>query len=99
MNSWLLQSLPLIVPSDDVDGAAVPDRVLEIPLPEERLEPSAAVDGITPDGKFTPPAMVNLLCGVRDSPSGFGSPGSSGPGLGDDGGGSGEERSGKINGM
>jgi len=72
VNSRLLQSLPLIIPSDDADGSAVADCVPEIYRLDENVGLSAAADGIRLDGQSTLSATVKLLCGVRDSPDGFG---------------------------
>jgi len=72
VNSWLLQSLPLIIPPYGTDDPAVLDRAPNIPCPDETIGLSAAVDGITLDGESTPSATVRLLRGARDSPNGFG---------------------------
>jgi len=72
VNSWLLQSLPLIILPDDTDNPVVLDRAPDIPCLDENIGPSTAVDGITSDGESTPSATVKLLCGVRDSLNGFG---------------------------
>jgi len=63
---------PLIVLPDDTDDPAVLDRAPEICRPDKSIEPSAAIDCVTSDGKSTPSITVTLLCGVRDSPNGFG---------------------------
>ena len=39
---------------------------------DKSIELSAALDAATSDGESIPSTTVKLLCGVRDSPSGFG---------------------------
>ena len=72
MNNQLLWLSPLIVSSDDTDGSAVPGHVPEIPRPDGSIELSAAIDDADSDVEPTLSAMVKSLCGVRDSPNGFG---------------------------
>lgn len=76
--------MPLITPSEEAGGSAVPDHVPEIPHLDKSVEPSAATDSAMSDGKCTPSATAILLCGVRDSQNGFGPLKSNGPGQGDD---------------
>jgi len=57
---------------DEADEVAVLDRAPEIPCPDASIEPSAAMDGATLDGNPSTSITVKLLCGVRDSPNGFG---------------------------
>ena len=72
MNSWLLQSSPLIILPDDADDPAILDDAPDIPCLDESIDTNAAVDGITSDGESTPSATVKLLRGARDSLNGFG---------------------------
>jgi hypothetical protein len=67
---WLL---PLIVPSDNVDTSAIPDRVTVVPRPNESAERSAAADENKPSWKSNALAAAKLLLrGVRDSADAFG---------------------------
>ena len=65
--------LPLIVPSDNVDTSAIPDRVTAVPRPNESAEQSAAADQKKPSWKSNAFSMAKLLLrGVNESADAFG---------------------------
>ena len=64
----LFQSMPLIIPSDDVGTPAVPDHDVPEVLRPDESEPSAAVDENKPDWKSSVSATTELLRGVKDGP-------------------------------
>jgi len=51
--------------------ASTPDRIQEVPRPGDRVDPIPATDENKSYPKFTPSAIMKLLCGVRDSTNGF----------------------------
>ena len=68
MRTPLFQSMPLIVPSDDVGTPAVPDHDVPEVLRPDESEPSTAVDENKPDWKSSVSATTELLRGVKDGP-------------------------------
>jgi len=66
---WLLL---LIVPSDNVATSTLPDYGQKVVRPDETLNQSAAADEKKSGCGSVASATVELLRGVRDSPSAFG---------------------------
>ena len=64
--------LPIIIPSDNADTSALPDRRPEVVHPDESLEPSTTADEKKSNSKSTASPTAALLRGVRDSTGGFG---------------------------
>ena len=65
---YTFQLLPLIIPSDNVGTAAIPDQVPEVLRPVENVQLSTATGGNKSDRKSTASTAAGLLCGVRDGP-------------------------------
>ena len=71
--NFLFPLLYLIVPSNNVDTSAVPDRVPQDARPNERAEPSIPANKNKSDWRSTASATAKLLLrGVRDSADAFG---------------------------
>ena len=64
----LFQSLPLIVPSDDIGTPAIPDHDVPEVLRPDESGPRTAVDENKPDWKSFVSVTTELLRGVKDGP-------------------------------